>query len=299
MPGNCKPSILSHFGFGVCAPTHGASFVPSTCLCNVLGVIEDRAPLSRALAKISAPTPGQSAPHDEASVSNPQLCFAALVLLGAKTKDALLLVGIGEESRGCVFTLMKWLAARIKTSLCGLEHIQGRPTSSMLPLTLMPQSRNIQASLFYLKHDRVFARTAQAVCLTMLKRSSSLILALMLGSSVMAGTACFRNKPVCEMADMDAMPGMETMPCCNENQGASIAGESGSPEQCCINTPQETGSRGATFNLSPPCFSVAIMHPAVVQSPLAAPKPYECSYSAHVFLPNLQASYIRNLSILI
>jgi hypothetical protein len=115
----------------------------------------------------------------------------------------------------------------------------------------------------------------------------------------MAGTACLRNKQVCQMAEMDAMPGMETMPCCNENQTASIASESDSPEQCCVNIPQETGSRGATFNLSPPSFGIAVVHPAVVQSPLAAPKPYECSYAAQVFLPNLQASYIRNLSILI
>jgi uncharacterized repeat protein (TIGR03803 family) len=56
---------------------------------------------------------------------------------------------------------------------------------------------------------------------------------------------------------------------------------------------------GTIFKLSPPSFSTAVIHPAIVQSPLAAPKPYECPNSAQVFLPNLQASYLRNLSFLI
>jgi hypothetical protein len=162
---------------------------------------------------------------------------------------------------------------------------------------LMPQPRKIHALPVYLKQDRGFDRPAQAVSLSMLKRFSSLILALLIGSSVLAGTARLHDEHVCQMGGMEAMPGMETMPCCKES--AAVESESGSPEQCCINIPQETGSRGATFNLRPPSFSIAIIHPAVVQSPLTVPKPYECSYSTQVFLPNLQASYIRNLSILI
>ena len=93
------------------------------------------------------------------------------------------------------------------------------------------------------------------------------------------------------------MAGMETMPCCKKHD--SVSNDSGSREQCCITIPQETGSRGTTFNVRPPSFSIAVIHPALVQSPLIAPKPYECSYSTAVFLPNLQASYIRNHSFLI
>ena len=156
----------------------------------------------------------------------------------------------------------------------------------------------------------------------MLKRFSSLILALVIGSSVLAGTARPSNEHVCKMAgmgmipaiermdhgtmdhgtmdhDMETMPGMETMPCCKKHATQSVSSESGSSGQCCVNIPQENGSSRTTFNLRPPSFSVAIIHPAILQSPLAAPKPYECSYSTEVFLPNLQASYIRNLSILI
>ena len=137
------------------------------------------------------------------------------------------------------------------------------------------------------------------VKIRMLKRFSSLILALVVGGSVMVATSRLKDEHVCQMAGMEGMPGMETMPCCKENPSASVDSESGSSEQCCISIPQETGSSGTTFNLRPPSFSVAVVHPAVLQSPLTAPKPYECSHSTKVFLPNLQASYIRNLSLLI
>lgn len=184
----------------------------------------------------------------------------------------------------------------------------------------------------------------------MLKRFSSLILALVIGSSVLAGTARPGNEHVCKMAGMgmmpgtemmdhaamdqgmvdhmgtmdhgsmdhgsmdlsmdhgmemadhdgtEMMPGMETMPCCKKHAIQSVSSESGLSEQCCFNIPQETGPSGTTFNLRRASVGVVVNHPAVVQSPLAAPKPYECSHSVEVFLPNLQASYIRNLSILI
>lgn len=93
--------------------------------------------------------------------------------------------------------------------------------------------------------------------------------------------------------------GMETMPCCKKHATQSVSNESGSLGQCCVNIPHETGASGTTFNLRRPSFSIAVIHPAFVQPPLAAPKPYEWSYSNEVFLPNLQASYLRNLSILI
>jgi hypothetical protein len=133
----------------------------------------------------------------------------------------------------------------------------------------------------------------------MLKRFSSLILALVIGGSVFVGIARLKDEHVCQMGGMEAMPGMETMPCCKKNQSASIDSKSAYPEQCCFNIPPEPGSRGTTFNVRAPSFSIAAIHPAVAHSPLAVPKPYECSYSPQVFLLNLQASYIRNLSILI
>ncbi len=125
------------------------------------------------------------------------------------------------------------------------------------------------------------------------------MLALVISTGVLAVSARPQNEHVCEMAGMEAMRGMETMPCCKKNHTASIGSESGSKDQCCINIPQETGSRGTTFNLRPPSFSVVVIHPSAAQSPLAAPTQYERSHWTEGYLPNLQASYIRNLSFLI
>jgi len=94
-------------------------------------------------------------------------------------------------------------------------------------------------------------------------------------------------------ASHEMMPGMEMMPCCKRHRTQSVVSE------CCINIPQETGSSGTTFNLRLPSFNVAVIHPAILQPPITAPTPTECSYSTEVFLPNLQASYLRNLSFLI
>ena len=102
----------------------------------------------------------------------------------------------------------------------------------------MPQPRKIQSLPFYLKQDRAFARTTQAVYLAMLKRFSSLILALVIGGSVLAGTARLHDEHVCQMAGMEAMPGMETMPCCKKDETQSVVSESGSSEQCCVTIPR-------------------------------------------------------------
>ena len=123
----------------------------------------------------------------------------------------------------------------------------------------------------------------------MLKRLSSLVLVLVVGGSVMAGTARVRSEHVCKMA------GMEMMPCCEE----AAAAESDAMRVCCVTIPKAPGSSGTTFKLRPPSFNVAVIHPTTAQSPVMLPKRFECSYSKEVFLPNLQASYIRNLSLLI
>jgi len=133
----------------------------------------------------------------------------------------------------------------------------------------------------------------------MLKRLSSLILVLVVGGSVWVGTARPRDEHLCEMAGIEAMPGMETMPCCKKDETQFVLSESGPREQCCIAIPQGPGSSGTAFKLNPPTFSIAVVHPAAAKSPPAEPKPYECTYSTEVYLPNLQSSYIRNLTFLI
>ena len=150
-----------------------------------------------------------------------------------------------------------------------------------------------------LPRNRYLADLGLKVSSAMLKRISSLILALMLGGSVLAGTARLYKEHVCEMAGMEMMPGMEIKPCCKEHEHLFVLNEASSSEECCVTIPPEPGSRGAMFNLRAPSFSIAVIHPAVVQSPLAALRPYQSSHSTDVFLPNLQTSYIRNLSLLI
>lgn len=131
----------------------------------------------------------------------------------------------------------------------------------------------------------------------MLKRFSSLILALLLGGSVLAGTATRRGERVCEIAGMEMTPAVETTPHCREHESLFVLSESAPSEQCCFTTPQEPGYRGTTFNLSARYFSIAVSHPAVDHSSLPVLKAYQSSYSQ--VLPNLQNSYIRNLSLLI
>jgi len=164
-------------------------------------------------------------------------------------------------------------------------------------MTVIPQPRQMQSLPACLKQDRACARTWLAVSLAMLKRFSSLILALVIGSSVLVGAARLEDEHACQMAGMEA--GMETMPCCKKSERASVESESGRREECCVTIPQGPGSSGTTFKLRPPSSGIAVSHPAVVQSPLVSPKPYQCSHATEVFLPNLQASYIRNLALLI
>ncbi len=171
----------------------------------------------------------------------------------------------------------------------------------------------------------------------MLKRFSSLILALVIGSSVLAGTLRPSSGRVCKMVGMgsmpgvemmdhgmemmpgremptappslsashelmpgmEMMPGMETMPCCKKHGTQSVSSESGPQGQCCVDIPHETGSSPTTFDLRLPSFNIVGIHPAVVGPPMIAPKLYEWSYSPEVFVPNLRASYIRNHSFLI
>ena len=135
----------------------------------------------------------------------------------------------------------------------------------------------------------------------MLKRFSSLVLVLVVGSSVFAGAARLRSEHVCKMSGMEMMPGMETtqerMPYCKAEQ--MQADQQVSTPACCVTETQESGPVGSTFSPRPPSFSIAITHPAVMQPPVSLPKQGARPHVTQFFLPNHQASYIRNLSFLI
>jgi hypothetical protein len=129
----------------------------------------------------------------------------------------------------------------------------------------------------------------------MLKRFSSLILALLLGGSALAGTATRKGDHLCEMAG--TAPAIETTPCCKEHESLIVLSQSRSSEQCCFTTPKETGFRETAFNLRARFSSIAVTYPEVEHSSLTLLTSYQSSYSQ--VLPDLQHSYIRNLSLLI
>jgi hypothetical protein len=131
----------------------------------------------------------------------------------------------------------------------------------------------------------------------MLNRFSSLILALLLGSSsTLAGTATRQGEHPCEMAGMEMAPAVETIPCCKGHESVFVLSQSES-SKCCFTSPQETGLRETAFNLNARYFSIAVTHPEVEHSPLPLLTRYQSSYSQ--VLLDLQHSYIRNLSFLI
>lgn len=193
----------------------------------------------------------------------------------------------------------------------------------------------------------------------MFKRISSLILVLMVGSSVFAGTVRLEAEHVCKMTgmpmvpkmehvggmrrstakemsgaaspdgeemspmescgmenmshaemsdgdtpDMESMPemdmaGMETMPCCWKDQIEAPIEMLGDSGLCCVTIPQEPGSTATTVNPRSCSYGKVITHPAIMQLPVSLPKPSARVPVTQLFLPNLQATYVRNLAFLI
>ena len=131
----------------------------------------------------------------------------------------------------------------------------------------------------------------------MLKRFSTLILALLLGGSALAGTATRHGEYLCEMAAMEMAPATESIPSCKEHESLFVLSQLRSSAQCCFTTPKETGFRETAFNLSARILSITVSHPAVGHFSLPVLSPYQSSYSQ--VLPDRQHSYIRNLSLLI
>jgi hypothetical protein len=126
----------------------------------------------------------------------------------------------------------------------------------------------------------------------MLKRASSLALGLLITGAVFAGAIRVRDDHVCTMEDMGLMS------CCFEGQVQAPTLDHDDMLLCCIGIPQAPGSSGTEFKLNPPSFSVGVLHPASEQSPLTLSTGYERSSVQH-FSPTLQATYLRNLSLLI
>ena len=122
----------------------------------------------------------------------------------------------------------------------------------------------------------------------------------MTGMEHMAGMEMQYHK----MPDMESMltmdtSGTEAMPCCKEHQAKVAIQEPANMGLCCVTIPQEPNSPGPTVNLSPSSFSIEVTHAVVVQPPVLPPRPPTRRYVTQFFLPNLQATYVRNLAFLI
>jgi len=165
----------------------------------------------------------------------------------------------------------------------------------------------------------------------MLKQISSLGLVLVVAGSLFAGNVWVGSEHICKMmrmpnmahmsgikmageaprsdmetnsgpmsfgvGDMSEMnvPDSETMPGCKDH--AEAATEL-SDNECCVTIPNHSGSTVAISNVRP-SFSVAISCPVSTQAPVFPPRQGTRSFVVKLFLPNLQTTYIRNLSFLI
>ena len=126
----------------------------------------------------------------------------------------------------------------------------------------------------------------------MLKRIKSLVLVLVVAGGA-SGVTSLQGKHVCEME------GMDMMSCCESAQTHYDAPKILEPQLCCAASPQQPLPVGATYTLRVPSFSVALPHPALEHCSLTQLTPLKCPYSKQTYSQNLQASYIRNLSLLI
>ena len=127
----------------------------------------------------------------------------------------------------------------------------------------------------------------------MLKRLSSLVLILVLVGSALAGVPMHQEEHGCGMA------GMEMMDCCQKARMQGDAPATIAARLCCAIDCQEPGPTGAQFTLRLPDFGVTPLPPAVMHSPAALPIALERPFSTKIHSPDLQSSYIRNLSLLI
>ena len=95
------------------------------------------------------------------------------------------------------------------------------------------------------------------------------------------------------------MAGMAGMDCCQMAWMQDDAPATIAARLCCVIDCQEPGPTGGQVTLRSPDFIVTPLPPALLQPLAASLKPLERPFSTRIFSPNLQASYIQNLSLLI
>jgi hypothetical protein len=129
--------------------------------------------------------------------------------------------------------------------------------------------------------------------MAMAKWTTSLLLILTLGASVLSGMPLHSNEEKC------AMHGMSD--CCKTAQGHGDETDVASARVCCaVNCPQSgtSGPSGIQLPKSSTVLAAAI-HPAVLQPPAPEPIRVFLLSCAHRPPGNSNPAYIRNLALLI
>jgi hypothetical protein len=129
--------------------------------------------------------------------------------------------------------------------------------------------------------------------MAMAKWTTSLLLILTLGASVLSGMPLHFNEEKC------AMHGMSD--CCKTAQGHGEETDVASARVCCaVNCPQPgtSGPSGVQSSRNLTLLSTAI-HPALVNPPTPKPIPILVSNWAHSPPQSSNPAYIRNLALLI
>ncbi|MEO8434613.1 MAG: hypothetical protein ABI596_06935 [Pyrinomonadaceae bacterium] len=128
----------------------------------------------------------------------------------------------------------------------------------------------------------------------MAKWTTSLLLILTLGASVISGMPLHSNEEKC------AMHGMSGMDCCSTAQGHGNETEVAAARVCCaVNCPQSGTSGPSGVQLPRGATVLAAVYPTLVQPPMPTPIPSLVSSWAHSPPPSSNPAYIRNLALLI
>ncbi len=128
----------------------------------------------------------------------------------------------------------------------------------------------------------------------MAKWTTSLVLILTLGASVLVGMPLHSNEQKCAH-------GMSGMDCCKTAQGHGDETEVASARLCCAIQCPQSGTSGRSGVQLPKSSTVlaATIHPALVQPPAPEPIPVLVSRFAHSPPGSSDPAHIRNLALLI
>jgi hypothetical protein len=128
----------------------------------------------------------------------------------------------------------------------------------------------------------------------MLRRIPSLILILVVAHGLTAAALVRHSGSDCRKM------GMQEMECCKSAHESCHQVESSADTLlCCASDTDEPGQTATTFTLRLPASDGAALNEAMIEPPMKMVNLWERGGATVNYLPNLQSSYIHNLSLLI